>query len=115
MSVNYDPLLALLRSNANPDFGVLLDDGEYYIEAESEESGLLLRICDVKLLEKDDAECHGGYFRREDGVWILNFCISSGEDLIENVSGEVKDKESSIMSLWKIRHHTAGYRTGRPW
>jgi len=115
MLANRDALLALLRTNASPDLGVLLDDGEYYIEAESEESGLLLRICEVTLLEKNDAECHGGYFRREDGVWTLNFCINTGEDLLQNVSAEVDDKESSIICLWEMRRYTVGYRTGRPW
>jgi len=115
MSMNRDALLALLRASPSPDFGILLDDGEYYIEAESAESGMLLRICEVALLEKNDAECHGGYFLREDGVWILNFCINTGEDLLQNVSAEVYDKESSIISLWEMRHYTAGYRTGRTW
>jgi hypothetical protein len=115
MSVNHNLLLTLLKADLSPDMNVLLDDGEYYIEAQSEDSGLLLRICEMQLLEEDDAECNGGYFRREDGVWILNFCINTGEELLQNVSAELNDKESSIIALWEMRHQTAGYRTGIPW
>lgn len=115
MPENHNVLLTILRANVSSHSGILLDDGEYYIQADSEQSGLLLRICEMKLLEEDDAECQGGYFRREDGFWISNFCINTGDELLENMSLELYDKESSIIALWKMRHCTAGYRTGRVW
>lgn len=112
MDMDHENLLALLAMDSKPDPGILLDDGKYYIEEESADSGLLLRICNVALLEQDDAECHGGYQRREDGAWVINFCVTAKDDLVENMSAEFDDRDSAIVALWKIRSMTAGYRTG---
>lgn len=118
-----DDVRKLLSQNSSPDARILLDDGEYYIEAESEESGLLLRIRSMALLEEDDAECHGGYSRRGDGTWIAQFrantepdddfdrATSDEGDEIEVYTVEGDDREHVIAMLWLMRHSTIGFRT----
>lgn len=113
--MNVDDVRALLKANVSCDRAILLDDGEYYVQAESDVSGLLLCICDVALHEEDDAECHGGYCLREDSIWVTNLCIKNGPEAsnLINYSVVCDDREHAIAVLWLMRHETAGYRTGR--
>lgn len=109
-----DDVRQILQRCASPDHGVLLDDGEFHISAQSPESGLLLKVCDIALLEEDDSECHGAYHRRADGVWMLGFCMGSesGDGTVQHVSAEADDRDHAIAILWLMRHKTAGYRSG---
>lgn len=115
MTISHAGVVSLLKTMIRPSEKILLDDGEFCIEIESDINGLLLRICDLALLEEDDAECSGGYHQRQDGTWIINFCSenNSDSDTLENVSGEFDDRDSAVAALWMIRHKTVSYRVKR--
>lgn len=104
----------LLKKVVYADNAILLDDGEFYIRADSDSSGMLLRICAISLDEEDDAECHGGYSHGSDGKWIANFSANLGPENggQVNYSAECDDREHAIAVLWLMRVQTAGYRTG---
>jgi hypothetical protein len=112
--MNLDDVRELLKKVVYVNQAILLDDGEFYIQADSDSSGMLLRICSTSLLEEDDAECHGGYSLNSNGIWMVNFASNLGPENGGEVNNaaECDDREHAIAVLWLLRVQTAGYRTG---
>lgn len=112
MSLNHAEAISLLKDGISPDQGVLFDDGEFCIKEETATSGLLIRICDMALLEEDDTECYGGYEQNLDGAWVVHYCTENDplKDTIETTSAEFTNKDSAVAALWILRHQTFSYR-----
>ncbi|WGK63449.1 hypothetical protein QAO71_16900 (plasmid) [Halopseudomonas sp. SMJS2] len=101
-NMTHEQVLTLLKSAANPDERVLLDDGEFFVEHNvncSLDSG------NGFLSARSSGDCLGGYAQRVDGMWDADTakcpCYSGDTDCTP--LGPFESRDEAIAALWLSR------------
>lgn len=90
---------------------IILDDGDYYIELDSNCSlaagpGYLQRRCYEGVTTPGGYECVGSFDKTPSNTWTANInandCEKTGLDTKR--LGEYKNRLDAVMALWKGRH-----------
>lgn len=110
--MSVEQVLALLAANTNPDEHVLLDDGQFVIQHNSNYpldagNGFLLATCPVTLATPAGTDCIGGYDLKSDGTWIADTVQrpASDEETDSFVLGYFPTRNEAIAALWLDRHN----------
>lgn len=90
---------------------VLLDDGEYYVQHNSNYpadrgNGFLQRRCHYSLTTPGGWECIGGYDQKPNGSWTADIAAPYDEETDSDVRvlGEFENRLDAIHALWNHRH-----------
>jgi hypothetical protein len=111
-------VVELLGKKINPDYRILLADGEFFIEHSSRQplhmgSGVLIRHCPEGMPRPNNLEDLLGFYKqREDGKW--ESWRSQGSAIVEQSDcvtlGIYQDRDAAIAALWLSRFEIAvGY------
>lgn len=110
--MSLEQVLALLAANTNPDKNVLLDDGQFVIEHNSNYqldagNGFLLVTCPVTLATPAGTDCIGGYDLLSNGSWIADTVQrpATDEETDSFVLGYFPTRNEAIAALWLDRHN----------
>ena len=108
-------VVELLGKKINPDYRILLADGEFFIEHSCRQplhmgSGVLIRHCPEGLPRPNNLEDILGYYRqREDGKW--ESWRSQGSAIVEESDcvtlGIYQGRDAAIAALWLCRFEIA--------
>lgn len=115
--MKHSEVVDLLKADISQDKGVLLDDGEFYIEHNAtceltQGNGFLHRRCQLSRCTPGGYDVVGGYELRWEGKWRADISIqppdrADGEWEPEDecrVLGHFVDRLDAIAALWLARH-----------